>query len=142
MALNDFCPGSSELLLLTLLLLDVLEDSAPAGLSCFLECSSRRQINFDDLNAKRNLVDGRPTAGEACHVLFTYELDRRLKERDHFQCAASRLYCQPVCQEQRRIVPGGDVDCTPVRRTPSKVPAQAVFWHLLRIGRGSEILRR
>ena len=67
--------------LLTLLLLDLLEDSAPARIvNVSSGAHQGGQIRFDDLNGKQKFSGwGAYSQAKLANVLFTYELDRRLK---------------------------------------------------------------
>ena len=67
--------------LLTLLLLDLLEDSAPARIvNVSSNAHQGGQIRFDDLNGKQKFSGwGAYSQAKLANVLFTYELDRRVK---------------------------------------------------------------
>jgi NAD(P)-dependent dehydrogenase (short-subunit alcohol dehydrogenase family) len=67
--------------LLTLLLLDVMEDTAPARIVNVSSDAHRGgQIRFDDLNGKKHFSGwGAYSQAKLANVLFTYELDRRLR---------------------------------------------------------------
>jgi len=67
--------------LLTLLLLDLLEDSAPARIiNVSSDVHQGGRINFDDLNAEKKFSGWKAySQAKLANVLFTYELDRHLK---------------------------------------------------------------
>lgn len=67
--------------LLTQQLLDMLEDSAPARIVNVSSDAHRGgTINFDDLNSKRKFSGWKAySQAKLANILFTYELDRRLK---------------------------------------------------------------
>jgi len=67
--------------LLTLLLLDQLEDSAPARIiNVSSDAHQGGRINFDDLNAEKKFSGWKAySQAKLANVLFTYELDRHLK---------------------------------------------------------------
>ena len=67
--------------LLTLLLLDLLEDSAPARIiNVSSDAHQGGRINFDDLNAEKKFSGWKAySQAKLANVLFTYELDRHLK---------------------------------------------------------------